>query len=84
MQPKFMELECKGNAGRAVTILPAKFLEKQEAKSNEQNAGKIGENLEKWVSENCNLAYFALQRWRHLNRIVINRIRSPLCPCENS
>ena len=31
------------------------FFEKQEAKSKEQNSGKIGEKLEKWVSENCNL-----------------------------
>jgi len=42
-----------------VPILPANFIEKWEAKSKEQNSGKIGESLEKLLSENCNLAYFA-------------------------
>ena len=28
------------------------------------------------MSENCNLAYFALQRWRYSTRIVTNRIKS--------
>jgi len=32
----------------AAPILPAEFLEKWEAKSKEQNSGKIGEILEKW------------------------------------
>ena len=32
--------------GRDAPILPANFFEKQEAKSKEQNSGKIGENLE--------------------------------------
>ena len=50
------------------------FFEKQEVKSKEQNSGKTGENLGKWVSENCKLAYFALQRWRYSTRIVTNRI----------
>jgi len=54
----------------------SKFFEKLEAKSKEQNSGKIGENLGEWVSENCNLAYFALQRWRYSTRIVTNRIKS--------
>jgi len=54
--------------------LPTNFFVKQEAKSIEQNSGKIGEKLEKWVYENCNLAYFALQRWRCSTTIVTNRI----------
>ena len=65
-----------GGTFRAVPILPANFFEKLEAKSKEQTSGKIGEKLEKWVSENCNLAYFALQRWRYSTRIVTNRIKS--------
>ena len=64
------------NAIRAAPILLAIFFEKQEAKSKEQNSRKIGEKLEKWVSESCNLAYFALQRWRYSTRIVTNRIKS--------
>ena len=32
--------------------------------------------MEKWVSENCNLAYFALQGWRYSTRIVTNGIKS--------
>jgi len=49
------------------------FFEKWETKSKEQNSGKIGENFGKWVSENYNVAYFALQRWRYSTRIVTNR-----------
>ena len=58
-------------------ILPAiLFFEKLEAKSKVQTSGKIGEILGKWVSENCNLAYFALKRWRYSTTIVTNRIKS--------
>ena len=56
-------LQERQKRSRAEPIFPVNFFEKQEAtKSKEQNSGKIGEKLEKWVSENCNLAYFALQR----------------------
>ena len=42
-------------------------------KSKEQYAGKIGKfSLEKCLSESCSLPYLTLQRWKHLNRIVIN------------
>jgi len=58
---------------RAAPILPAIFF---EAKSKEQNSRKIGEKLKKWMCENCNLAYFALQRWRYSTTIVTNRIKS--------
>jgi len=54
----------------AVPILPAIF---RRLKAKSKILGK-GENLEKWMSENCNLAYFALQRWRNSTRIVTNRI----------
>ena len=37
------------------------FLQKLEAKSKEQNAWKMGEILGKWLSENCNLAYIAIE-----------------------
>jgi len=41
---------------RAVPILPAKFLEKYNDKSKEQNAGKItSEILEKWMLKDWNL-----------------------------
>jgi len=57
--------------------LPAKVLENRRLKlDKEQNSGKIGENLKKWVSENYNLAYFTLKRWKHFNRKVLNRISS--------
>ena len=68
----------------AAPILPAIFFEKQEAKSKEQNSRKIGEKLEKWLSENCNLAYFALQRWRYSTRIGTNRIKSTYASGKNS
>ena len=69
---------------RAVLILPAIFLEKQEAKSKEQNAGKIGKILEKQLSESCNLAHLTLQRWRHFNRIVINHHYAHVKTAERS
>ena len=28
------------------------------------------------MSDNCNLAYFALQRWRYSTRVVTNKIKS--------
>ena len=37
-------------------------------------SGIIGEKLEKWVSENWYLPYFALQRCRYSTRIVTNKI----------
>ena len=43
-----------------VPIFPAKFLEKQDAKSKEQDSGKIGEILGKWLTESCNVTYFIL------------------------
>ena len=31
----------------------------------------------KWSpANNCNLAYFTMQRWKYLNKMVINRISS--------
>ena len=59
--------------GGAVPILPANFFEKLEAKNKEQNSGKIGENLEKWVSVNCDLAYRIVENFggRKLWRIAI-------------
>ena len=36
----------------------------------------MGEILEKLLSENCNLAYFKLQRWKYFKRMVLNRISS--------
>jgi len=45
---------------------------------------KIGKILEKWVFENCNLVYFALQRWRYSTRIVTNRIKSSYASAKRS
>ena len=45
-KPKLLQLIYQ-LLSRAVQILLAKFLEKLEAKSKDQNSGKIGEILEK-------------------------------------
>jgi len=60
---------------RAAPILPAIFLNNRRLKAKSKILGKR-ENLKKWVSENCNLAYFELQKWRYSTRIVTNRIKS--------
>jgi len=56
-------------ADRVAPILLAIFFENRRLKAK----SKI---LEKQESENCNLAYFALQIWKYSTRIVTNRIKS--------
>jgi len=51
---------------RAAPIFSAEFLRNRRLKAKEQNSGKISETLEKWLLENCNLAYFIPKRLRYL------------------
>ena len=50
---------------RAAPILPAKVLKKYDDKSKEQNAGEMGEMLEKQMLKDWNLVYLAWQKLKY-------------------
>ena len=58
-------------------ILSAKFLEKYDGKSKEQNTRKIGEILEELMLKDWNLVYHA---WKYSKRTATNSIRSIYTP----
>jgi len=64
--------------------LPAKFLEKYDGKSKEQNAGKIGEILGKWMLKDWNLVYLAWQKLKYSKRTATNSIRSLYAPGKST
>ena len=84
MAEENLQKYLKQNIARAAPILPAKFLEKYNDKSKEQNAGKISEILEKWMLKDWNLVYLGWQKSKYSKRTATNSIRSIYAPRKHT